>query len=103
MWLRPYYEAPADEDEYKFYSTGHESTVDVLAKKRRLSDAAMDRQRAYAQKVRRFERTSRPDRWHRCMEKLQERKEEFHDREKDLLDALWKRCVPIFDGKTFLK
>jgi hypothetical protein len=88
MWMRPHYEAPIHEGGYKTYSTGHEPLDDVVAKKRRLSDATMDRQRAHAQKARRFERIARLDRWHRCMKKLQERKEEFHDREKSRLDAL---------------
>ena len=66
MWLRPYCEAAAYEDEYTRFSSGHEAPVEVSAKKRRLSDAAMNHLRAYASKVRRSEGMARYDRCHRC-------------------------------------
>jgi hypothetical protein len=101
MWLRPYCETAAHEAEYTRFSSGHEAPVEVSAKKQRLSDAAMERQRAYASKVRRSERMARADRWHRCKEMLLERKADFHDRAKDRLDALWTSCTPAAGEKPF--
>lgn len=101
MWLMPYLEAPMDEYEYTRFSSGHEAPIEVSAKKRRLSDAAMDHLRAYASKVRRNESMARADRWHRCKEMLLERKAAFHDRAKDRLNALWTSCTPGPDEKMF--
>jgi hypothetical protein len=101
MWLRPYREAPTDEYEHTYYSSGHETPVEISAKKRRLSDAAMAHLRAYASKVRRSERMARYDRWHRCKEVLLEREADFHDRAKDRLNALWTSCTPAAGEKSF--
>ena len=100
MWLRPCHEAPIHEDEYTHFSSGHETPLEISAKKRRLSDAAMDRARAYASKVRRSEGMAKA-RWHRCREMLLERKADFHDRAKDRLDALWTNCTPAIGEKMF--
>lgn len=94
MWLKPYHENPIWEEEYTRFSSGHEAPVEVSAKKRRLSEAAMDRARTYASKLRRSEAMARTDRWHRCREMLLERKADFHDRAKDRLNALWTSCTP---------
>lgn len=101
MWLKPHHEHPTYEEEYTYYSSGHEAPVEVSAKKRRLSDAAMAHLRAYASKVRRSERMARADRWHRCKEMMLERKADFHDRAKDRLNALWASCTPVAGEKMF--
>jgi len=88
MWLRPYHEAPVDEEEYTRFSSGHQAPIEVSAKKQRLSDAAMDRQRRYASNIRRGECMARADRWYRCKEKSLERKEDFHEGARGRLDAL---------------
>ena len=101
MWLKPYLEAPQHETEFTYFNSGHEAPIQVSAKKRRLSNAAMDRARAYASKLRRSERMARADRWHRCREILLERKADFHDRAKDRLNALWTSCTPAIGEKMF--
>ena len=101
MWLRPYHEVPTDEREHAFFSSGHDVPFEVSAKKRRLSEAAMERARAYASKIRRSEGLARADRWHRCREMLLERKADFHDRAKDRLNALWTSCTPAIGDKMF--
>jgi hypothetical protein len=101
MWLRPYYEVPTFVEEHTYFSKGHEAPIEVVAKKQRLSDAAMGRQRAYAAKVRRSECMLRADRWHRCKEKLLKRKQDLHDRARSQLDALWTRCTSDIDDKKF--
>jgi len=101
MWLKPYLEAPQHETEFTYFNSGHEAPIEVSAKKRRLSNAAMDRARAYASKLRRSERMARADRWHRCREILLERKSDFHDRAKDRLNALWTSCTPAIGEKMF--
>jgi len=101
MWLRPYHEAPQHETEFTYFSYGHEAPIEVSAKKRRLSEAATNRARAYASKSRRSEGVARADRWHRCRELLLERKADFHDRAKDRLNALWTSCIPATGEKMF--
>lgn len=103
MWLRPYHECPINAYEHSVYSAGHKVPVEVLAKKRRSSDATMQREREYARRMRRAEPMTRADRWRRHTEKLQERKDEFHDREKDRLNALWKSFVKDFPTDVFLQ
>lgn len=103
MWLRPYREVPISEDEYSIYSSGHETPLEVLAKKRKLSDATMKRDGQYALQMGKAEPTARADHWHRRNEKLLELKDEFHDREKDHLNALWISCMKDFETKMFLE
>lgn len=102
LWLMPYHECPISEHEHWVYSAGHEAPIEILAKKRRLSDATMQRNREYARRMRRAEPMARADRWHRINEKMQERKDEFLDREKDRLNALWQSCAKHFSTDIFL-
>lgn len=102
LWLRPYREVPISEDEYSIYSSGHEAPVEVSAKKQRLDDATIECYRQHVLQMGRVEPMARADRWHRRNEKLLELKDEFHDREKDHLNALWISCLKDFETKMFL-
>lgn len=105
MWLKPYIEAPMHYGEYHtFNPEAYEKPVEVSAKKRRLSDATMERERLYASRLRRAELIlARPGRESRYLEKLEERKEEFHEREKHKLNALWESCTENLEIEIFLK
>jgi hypothetical protein len=93
MWLRPHVEVALNEDDYDYYNSGSKSSSDPPKKRRRLSDAAMERQRADDANEKWEEYMEVEVRWHRRKEVSAERKAVFHEREMIKLNGLWEECM----------
>jgi hypothetical protein len=89
MWLRPHVELALDEDDFDYFTTGDTPPYQPQPKRRRFSDATMERQRARRANAGWKKRNAQRFRWHRSKDVSEERKEEFHEREKERLNQLW--------------
>jgi hypothetical protein len=93
MWLRPAVFAALDPVDFAYFTTGDTPPFEPEAKRRRLSDATTRRQRAQKADERWKKRMQSRCRWHRSREVAEERKAEFHEREKERLNLLWAGCM----------
>ncbi|KAM0690182.1 hypothetical protein Q7P36_008949 [Cladosporium allicinum] len=93
MWLKPHVEIALDEHDFKYLTTGDPRPYQPRAKRRRLSDATMERRDARIANTRWKRRNAVKFRWHRSKDISRERKDEFHEREKTRVDRLWVQCM----------
>jgi hypothetical protein len=94
MWPRPHCEVALDQDDYDYFNSGSQHPLSPHPKKRRrLSDAAMERKRASDANGKREDHRKVEVRWHRRKEVSEERKAVFHEREMVKLNGLWEKCM----------
>jgi hypothetical protein len=89
MWLKPHVEIALDKDDFKYFTTGDTRPYQPQAKRRRLSDATMERQRARIANEGWKKRNAVKFRWHRSKGVSEERNDAFHEREKERLNQFW--------------
>jgi hypothetical protein len=87
-----------------YLSEAGEVSASPSGKRVCLDEVERERQRVHAIRekgLRAFE--DRPDRWHRCVDKSEERRAVFHEfRGKSFLDQAWSNCTKHYDGNVFL-
>jgi hypothetical protein len=89
MWLGPHVELALDEDDFEYFTTGDTPPYQPQPKRRRFSDATKERQRLRRANAARKKRDAVKFRWYRSKDVSEERKEEFHEREKERLNQMW--------------
>ena len=82
-----------DEDDFRYFTTDDPRPYQPRAKRRRLSDATMERRDARIANTGWKRRNAVKFRWHRSKDISRERKDEFHEREKTRVDQLWVECM----------
>jgi hypothetical protein len=94
MWLKPHCEVALDQEDYDYFNSGSRHSRSPRPKKRRrLSDAAMERKRASDANGKREDHRKVEVRWHLKKEVLEERKAVFYEREMVKLNGLWEKCM----------
>jgi hypothetical protein len=103
MWLKPHVELALDEDDFEYFTTGDTLPYQPQLKRRRFSDATKERRRVRRANAAWKKRNAVRFRWHRSKDVSEERKEEFHEREKERLNQLWVECTEGVDAMVLSK
>jgi hypothetical protein len=101
MWSRPHVELALDGDDFDYFTTGDTSPYRPQPKRRRFSDATKERQRLRRANAVWKKRNAVKFRWHRSKDVSEERKDEFHEREKERLNQLWVEWTKGADDTVF--
>lgn len=102
-WLRPHVNFALDDKDFGYYTTDDTVTFEPESKRRRMSNASKERQRAFKANEGCKKAMQLKVRWHCSRNVSKERKAEFHEKEKDRLNALWAECTKGIDKQVFSK